>query len=169
MIIIAAVDRNWAIGKDGHLLAHISKDMKHFAQTTTGHVIVMGRKTLESFPGGKPLKNRVNLVLTGDRNYRAEGATVLHSVEEVLEELKNYPDKEAWCIGGGSIYRQFLPFTDEVDVTRIEHVYEADTFFPDLDADPEWEITGISDEQTYFDLIYHFVRYERRCSRMAEA
>ena len=90
-------------------------------------------------------------------------------MEEVLEELKNYPDKEAWCIGGGSIYRQFLPFTDEVDVTRIEHVYEADTFFPDLDADPEWEITGISDEQTYFDLIYHFVRYERRRSRMTEA
>ena len=169
MKMIVAADKKWGIGRDNKLLVSIPVDMKSFRAATTGQVIVMGRKTLESFPGGKPLKNRVNLVLTGDRNYRAEGATVLHSVEEVLEELKNYPDKEAWCIGGGSIYRQFLPFTDEVDVTRIEHVYEADTFFPDLDADPEWEITGISDEQTYFDLIYHFVRYERRCSRMAEA
>ena len=169
MQLIAAADARWGIGKDGKLLVSIPADMRFFQTQTTGHTVIMGRKTLESFPGGKPLKNRVNLVLTGDRNYRAEGATVLHSVEEVLEELKNYPDKEAWCIGGGSIYRQFLPFTDEVDVTRIEHVYEVDTFFPDLDADPEWEITGISDEQTYFDLIYHFVRYERRRSRMTEA
>ena len=165
MKMIAAVDARWGIGRKNQLLVSIPADMKAFRAASTGQVIVVGRKTLESFPGGKPLKGRVNLVLTGDRNYRAEGATVLHSVEDVLKELEKYPDREAWCIGGGSIYRQFLPFTDEVHVTKIEHVYEADTFFPDLDADPEWEITGISEEQTYFDLVYHFVRYERCRSR----
>ena len=162
MNLIAAADENWGIGKDGGLLAHISGDMKYFRETTKGKVVVMGRKTLESFPGGQPLKNRVNVVLTTDKNYKVKDTVIVHSVEEMVEELKKYNSEDVYVIGGESIYRQLLPYCTKAYVTKIDHAYDADTYFPDLDADPEWEMTKISDEQTYFDLEYVFVIYERR-------
>ena len=149
MNIIVAVDKNWAIGKDNKLLVSIPSDMKFFRETTTGKVVVMGRKTLESFPGGQPLKKRTNIVLTSDRNYKVKDAIVVHTVEELLQTLKAYN-------------RQLLPYCDTAHITKIDHVYEADTYFPNLDTDEEWEITGISEEQTYFDLEYEFVKYERK-------
>ena len=134
MNLIVAADKNWGIGKDNKLLVSIPSDMKFFRQETMGKVVVMGRKTLESFPNGLPLKNRTNVVLTSDKNYQVKDAVIVHSIDEVLEELKKYDD----------------------------FAFEADTHFPNLDEDPEWEITATSDEQTYFDLEYTFVKYERK-------
>ncbi len=162
MNIIVAVDKNWAIGKENHLLVSIPADMKLFRQETMGKVVVMGRKTLESFPNGLPLKNRTNIILTGNQNYKVKGATVLHSVEEVLEEIRKYPSDQVYCIGGDSVYRQFLPYCDTAHITKIDFAYEADSYFPNLDEMPEWEITAESEEQTYFDLEYQFVKYERK-------
>ena len=161
MNLIVAVDKNWAIGKENKLLVSIPQDMKFFRETTMGKVVVMGRKTLESFPGGQPLKKRTNIVITRDKNYSVKDAIVVHSVEEALEELKNYNSEDVYVIGGDSIYRQMLPYCDIAHVTKINHAYEADTYFPNLDENEEWLVTGVSDEQTYFNLEYEFVRYER--------
>ena len=112
MNIIVAVDKNWAIGKDNKLLVSIPADMKMFRQETTGKVVVMGRKTLESFPNGLPLKNRTNIVLTGNKDYNVKDAIIVHTVEELLEEIKKYPSEEVYCIGGDSVYKQLLPYCD---------------------------------------------------------
>lgn len=161
MNLIVAVDKNWAIGLNNNLLVSIPADMKFFRETTTGKVVVMGRKTLESFPGGQALKKRTNIVLTRDENYKAKDVIVVHTVDALLEELKNYDDEEIYVIGGESIYRQLLPYCNVAHVTKIDHAYEADTYFPNLDEMDDWEITGVSEEQTYFNLEYEFVRYER--------
>lgn len=161
MNLIVAVDKNWGIGKQNNLLVSIPADMKFFRETTTNKVVVMGRKTLESFPQKQPLKNRTNIVLTTDKNYAVNGAIVVHSLEEMLEELKKYNEDDIYVIGGESIYRQMLPYCKLAHVTKIDHAYEADTFFPNLDSMNEWRVTGISEEQTYFDLEYYFTRYEK--------
>ena len=162
MNIIVAADQNWAIGKDNKLLISIPADMKFFRTTTTGKVVVMGRKTLESFPGGQPLKKRTNIVLTRDKNYKVKDAIVVHSIEEVLEELKKYDSEDVYVIGGDSIYSEMLPYCDTAHVTKIDFAYEADSWFPNLDEDPEWKIAEESEEQTYFDLEYTFVKYVRK-------
>lgn len=161
MNVIVNVDKNWAIGKGNKLLVSIPQDMKFFREMTMGKVVVMGRKTLESFPGGQPLKKRENIVLTGDRQYQAGDAVVVHSMEELLEELKKYPPEDVFVIGGESIYRSLLPWCTKAYVTKTDHAYDADTWFPDLDRDPEWKMTKSSEEQTYFDLEYYFTIYER--------
>ena len=162
MNIIVAVDRNWAIGYKNKLLVSIPADMKFFRSTNTGKVVVMGRKTLESFPNGLPLKNRINIVLTANREFKVKDAIICHSVEELLEELKKYDSDDIYVIGGDSIYHQMLPYCNVAHVTKIDHAYEADTWFPNLDELPEWEITADSEEQTYFDLEYQFLKYERK-------
>ena len=158
MNLIVAVDNNWAIGNKNELLIRIPNDMKHFREETSGKVVVLGRKTLETFPQGLPLKNRTNIILSKDKNYKVKDAIVVHSIEELLEELKNYPDENIYIIGGDSVYRQLLPYCNVAHVTKIEHTYEADAFFPDLDKDSEWEITAESDEQTYSDIAYYFLK-----------
>lgn len=160
MNLIVAVDKNWAIGKENKMMWSIPADMKFFRETTTGNIVIMGRKTLESFPQGQPLKNRVNIVITKNKNYKAKGAVIVHSVEEALEEAKKY-EGEMYVIGGGSIYRAMLPYSDRAFVTKIDHGFDADTYFPNLDEDKEWEMTKISEEQTCFDLEYYFTVYER--------
>lgn len=162
MNIIVAVDRNWAIGCKGDLLIRIPSDHKHFREETTGKVVVLGRKTLETFPQGMPLKNRTNIILTHNPEYQIKDAIVVHSVQELLELLQGYDKDDVYIVGGASVYRQLLPYCDTVHVTRIDHAYEADAFFPNLDEDPDWEITADSDEQTYFDIAYQFLKYERR-------
>ena len=137
MKLIAAADKNWAIGKDGELLVRISEDMKNFSAITTGNVIVMGRKTLESFPGGKPLPNRVNIVLTHEKDYNGKGAIVVHSV-----------------------YRMLLPYCDTAYITRLDYAYEADTWMPNLDKEEHWSMVEKGEERYCFDLIYHFTTYK---------
>ncbi len=161
MNIVVAVDSNWAIGFKDQLLVSIPNDHKMFRQLTTGKVVVLGRKTLATFPQSQPLKNRTNIILSGNPDYIVKDAEVAHSVEELLELVKGYPTEDVYVIGGGSVYRQLLPYCDVCHVTKIDHVYEADTYFPNLDEDPNWEITADSEEQTYFDLSYYFLKYER--------
>lgn len=162
MNLIAAVDRNWAIGLNNKLLVRIPEDQKFFRETTTGKVVVMGRKTLESFPGGQPLKNRVNIVLTRDENYQAKDATVVYSLEELFEELKQYRSEDIYIIGGESIYRQLLDYCDVAHITKIDYAYEADSWFPNLDEMEQWEVTADSEEHTCFDLEYYFLKYEKK-------
>ena len=162
MNLIVNVDSNWAIGYRGKLLVSIPEDMKFFRSETTGKVVVLGRKTLDTFPGGQPLKNRTNIILTRNPNYQVKGAINCHSVEEVLEELKKYNSEDVYIIGGDSIYKEFLPYCDVAHVTRTDHVYDADAWFPNLEEDPAWVLTGESEEKTYFDLEFRFCRYERR-------
>ncbi|BBF41439.1 dihydrofolate reductase [Lachnospiraceae bacterium KM106-2] len=162
MKLIVAVDSNWGIGKNNQLLVSIPSDMRFFREETTKKVVVMGRKTLESFPGKKPLKDRVNIVITRDNNYKVEGAIVVHSVEEALEAVKDYNTDDVYVIGGATIYEQMLPYCNLAHVTKIDYSYHADTHFPNLDEMEGWEITGESEEQTFYDLEYRFVRYENK-------
>lgn len=162
MNAIAAVDANWAIGNKNRLLTSIPADRKFFREKTMGHVVVMGRKTLESFPNGLPLKNRVNIVLTANRSYKVKDAIIVHTKEELLEELKKYDSNELYVIGGGSIYEMLIPYCDTAYITKIDHAYAADTYFPNLDQMDDWEMTEVSEEQTCFDLEYVFAKYERK-------
>ncbi len=162
MNMIAAVDRNWAIGRKGGLLVSIPNDHKHFREETTGKVVVLGRKTLETFPQGLPLQGRTNIILSRDPQFRVKGAEVVHSLEELRAGLKAYREEDVYCVGGESIYRQLLPWCNRVHITKIDRSYEADAWFPNLDKDPDWEITADSEEQTYFDIAYTFLRYERK-------
>lgn len=161
MNLIAAVDKNWAIGCKNKLLVSIPADMKFFRETTIGKVVVMGRKTLESFPNGMPLKKRTNIVLTHDKTYKVPDAILVHSMEELHEELKKYPSEDIYVIGGETIYKQLLDECDVAHITKIDYEFEADAYFPNLDELPEWKITQDSEEQTYFDLEYYFYKYER--------
>lgn len=161
MNLIAAVDKNWAIGNKGQQLVNIPQDQKMFRDMTLGKVIVMGRKTLESLPGGQPLYGRINIVLTRDPDLKVKGAKICRSLEETLELLKQYNTEEIYIIGGDSIYAQFLPYCDQAYVTFIDFAYDADTWFPNLDQKADWIMTEESDEQTYFDLCYTYRMYQR--------
>lgn len=162
MNLIVAVDENWAIGNKNNLLVRIPADHKFFREETTGKIVVLGRKTLETFPQGLPLKNRTNVILSSNPDYKAKDAVVVHNTEELLEELKKYSDEDIYIIGGESVYRQMLPYCNVAHVTKIDRAYESDAYFPNLDELPEWQITADSDEQVYFDITYHFLKYERK-------
>lgn len=160
MNLIAAVSNNWGIGKDGNLLFHIKEDMKFFKETTINNVVVMGRKTLESFPNGNPLKDRVNIVLTRNAEFKKDGTVTVNSVDELLEEIKKY-DEEVFVIGGGEVYSLLLPYCDKAYITKVNADKEADTFLPNLDSDPAWSVKS---ESEFFDngrVTYQFVTYER--------
>ena len=162
MNLIAAVDKNWAIGYQNRLLVSIPSDMKFFRETTMGKVVVMGRKTLESFPNGLPLKKRTNIVLTANKSYSAGDAIIVHTVEELQEELKKYDSEDVFVIGGESIYRQLEPWCNVAYITKIDQAFQADTYFPNLDEIEGWEMVAESEEHTCFDLEYTFTRYERK-------
>lgn len=162
MNIIVAVDKNWAIGFQNELLVRIPADQRFFRHETTNKAVIMGRKTLESFPNGLPLKNRRNVVITSDENYKVKDAVVVHSIEEAMEAVKEYKSEDVYVIGGESIYKQMLPLCDVAHVTKIDYAYQADAYFPNLDENADWIQTGESEEQTYYDLIYNFVKYEKK-------
>ena len=162
MNMIVCVDSNWGIGYKNELLVRIPSDQKFFRETTTGRVVVMGRKTLDSFPGGKPLKNRTNIVITSSVNNTPRDEEIyVNSIEECLELLKQYNDEDIYIIGGASVYKQFLPYCDKAYVTKVEREFSADSFFPNLDKDDEWELVKESDEQTYFDNTFYFTEYAK--------
>ena len=162
MNLIVAVDSNWAIGYQNKLLVRIPEDQRFFRRETINKAVIMGRKTLESFPGGQPLKDRLNVVITSDPNYYVKDAVVVNSIDKALEAVKDYDSQDIYVIGGESIYRQMLSLCDTAHVTKIDYEYRADTYFPNLDEMEDWVITGESDEQTYHDLIYTFYKYEKR-------
>lgn len=162
MNMIVAADKNWGIGNKGQLLVRIPNDQKMFRQETIGKVVVLGRKTLETFPQQRPLEKRTNIILSKDKNYKVKDAIVVHSIEELLEELKQYHTEDVYIIGGTSIYEQMLPYCDTAHVTKIDYEYQADAHFPNLDEDDAWEIVASSEEQTYFDVEYYFLKYKRK-------
>lgn len=162
MNLIVAVDNNWAIGYQNNLLVRIPADQRFFRDETINKAVIMGKKTLESFPGGQPLKQRLNVVITSDRNYNVKNAVVVHSIEEAIEAVKDYKTEDIYVIGGASIYKQMLPLCDVAHVTKIDYNYKADTHFPNLDEMEDWKLTGESEEQTYYDLTYTFCKYERK-------
>ena len=160
MNAIVVVDENWGIGRDGGLLTHLPGDLKYYKSKTLGKVVVIGRKTLESFPGGKPLPNRVNIVLTHKKDYNGKGAIVVHSEEELWEELSKYDTESIFVTGGESIYHMLLPYCDTAYITRLDYEYQADTWMPNLDKEENWSIVEKSEERYCFDLIYHFTTYK---------
>lgn len=161
MNLIVCVDSRWGIGRNGDLLVSIPADKRMFKEQTTGKVVLGGRKTMEGLPGGTTLKGRTNIVLTSKENYQFGDAIIVHSLDEALDELKKYPDDHIYIVGGGKVYEQFLPYCNRAYVTKVDYRYDADTFFPNLDADEEWIMTHDSEEQTYYDLEYYFTIYQR--------
>lgn len=162
MNIIVAVDKNWAIGYQNKLLISIPEDMRFFRDETMNKVVVMGKNTLESFPGGRPLKNRINIVIAPEQNYRVEDAIVVHSIEEALDKIKAYRSEDVYVIGGASIYSQMLDHCDVAHITKIDYAYQADTYFPNLDEKDDWVVAKQSEERTYYDIEYTFYQYERK-------
>lgn len=157
MNLIVAVDQNWAIGKDGDQLVYLKEDLKRFRTLTSGHTVILGRKTLATFPGGRPLKNRHNLILSRNPQFQAEGAEVFASVEELVQRA----DGDAFVIGGASVYEQLLPYCDTAYITKIHAGFPADTYFPDLDKSEEWEVVEESESLEQDGIAYHYVTYRR--------
>ena len=157
MNVIVAVDQNWAIGKDGDQLVYLKEDLKRFRTLTSGHTVILGRKTLATFPGGRPLKNRRNLILSRNPQFQAEGAEVFSAVEELVQKA----DKDAFVIGGASVYEQLLPYCDTAYITKIHAAFPADTYFPDLDKSEEWKVREESESLEQDGISYHYVTYSR--------
>lgn len=161
MNLIAAVDKNWAIGRGGRLLVNIPEDIKLFRMETAGKAAIMGRKTYENISEKTSLIERDNIVLTSDKTYKNDNVKVAHSVEEVLEYTKDYESSDIYVIGGASVFEQFLPYCNTAHITYIDYKYDADSYMPDLDKLPEWSVTRTSDEHTYFDICYEFREYKK--------
>ncbi|MBQ6129011.1 MAG: dihydrofolate reductase [Lachnospiraceae bacterium] len=162
MKCIAAVDNNWAIGFKGKLLVSIPNDQKMFRNETQGKVVVLGRKTLETFPGGLPLKMRTNIILTRNRDYSVKDAVVVRDDEELFAELSGYDSDDIYIIGGDSVYKRYIKYCDTAIITKIDQSYESDAFFPNLDEDPDWEMVAESEEMTYFSVEYTFREYKNK-------
>lgn len=157
---IAAVSENWGIGKDNDLLFNIPEDKKFFRRTTLNHTVIMGRKTLQSLPNGKPFKDRENIVMSRDKNFFCEGARVCGSIEEVLNTIDN--NEEVFVAGGGEIYNAMLPYCQKAIITKVYAVPEADVFFPNLDDDESWKLSEVSEEQDFEGLKYKFCTYLKK-------
>ncbi len=158
MKAIAAVDQHWGIGKDGDQLCYISADLKRFKALTLGHPVILGRKTLATFPGGRPLKGRRNLVLSRKADFQVEGAEVYHNLESLLAQAP----ADSFVIGGESVYRVLLDHCEEVYITKIMSTYEADAFFPNLDAHPDWQAVTAEPEMEENGVRFQYVTYRRK-------
>lgn len=160
MKAIVAVDRNWGIGKDGGMLVHIPKDLAYFKEKTLGKVVIMGRGTLESLPGSKPLPGRETIVLSRKKDYDP-GCKVCRSMDELFDFLKGYRDEEVFVAGGGDIYRQLMPYCDACLVTKIDAAFEADTFFENLDLQEDFILASAQEPITENGVTYSFTEYRR--------
>lgn len=159
MEAIVAVFSDWGIGSKGTQQVVLKADRAHFRELTSGAAVLVGRKTMEDFPGGKPLKGRNNIVVTR-QNVEIEGAEVVHSTEEALLAASKYD--RCLCIGGASIFRQFLPYTEKIYISKIDLAPESDSYFPNLDEDPDWECTEQSPDMEEEGTVFRFCTYERR-------
>ena len=159
MNAIVAVDANWGIGRGNELLFTLRGDLKRFREMTTGGTILLGRKTLETFPGGRPLPKRRNVVLTKS-HLEVEGATVVHTIEELLDAVKDEDPESVYVVGGGTVYTALLPYCKRVYMTRIDATAgEPDTYFPNLDKLPDWEVEKESEPLEENGITYRFVDY----------
>lgn len=157
MNVIVAVDENWGIGRNGELLARISADLRRFKALTTGHAVILGRKTLQTFPGGKPLPGRENLIMSTKMDAAPEGARVFRDLDSLLAAAP----EDAFVIGGETVYRELLPYCEKVYVTKIHKTFDADAFFPDLDALDGWKVTEKEGPLTENGVDFSYVTYER--------
>lgn len=162
MNIVVTVDENWAIGNSGSKLLQIPANQRNFQQLTTGKTVVLGRKTQQDLPQGIPYYFCRNIILSKNPSYSVKNGKVVHSLEELLEFLKDTSEDDIYICGGSSLYEQLLPYCDTAYVTMVEKSYEANEHFPNLDRDNEWVLAQESEEQTYFDMIYYFRKYEKR-------
>ncbi|MBR5322846.1 MAG: dihydrofolate reductase [Clostridia bacterium] len=169
MKLVVAVDKEWGIGYKGDLLARVSADLKNFKDLTSGKIVILGSNTLATFPGGKALKNRTNIVLHPSEEYHPEDTTVVHSIEHLLEEVKKYNTDDVFVIGGASVYKQMLPYCDTAYVTKFDKSFEKDVYFPNLDEDKNWKMVSKSETQisepekdTEADLAFYFIEYKRK-------
>lgn len=169
MKLVVAVDKNWGIGYQGELLARVRADLRYFQSLTKGHTVVLGSKTLSTFPGGRVLKDRINIVLSRRPDYQPENAIVLNSCDAVLEYAQKHKDEEIFIIGGATVYEQFLPYCDTAYVTKFEREFESDAFFKNLDESEEWELAYEGEQQitnpetdTVSDMAFKFCTYIRK-------
>ena len=153
MNCIVNVDQNWGIGRNNELLFAISADLRRFRELTTGKTVVLGRKTLSTFPGGNPLKNRRNIILTTDKSFQKDGAETVTSVEEALALLREIPEDEVCIIGGASIYEAFLPYCHHASITKT---------FPNLDALSNWEVVWASEVMEENGVHFQYIDYVNR-------
>lgn len=161
MKIIVNTDRNWAIGHEGELLFPIPADLKYFRDTTMGKVVVMGRKTLLSLPGGKPLPGRVNIVFTRGGEFVPEDVVVCKGLDCLAEALGDYPSDDVYIIGGEEVYRMMLDYCDTALVTRVDAAADrADSYFPNLDTRAGWQLANPGEPQQHEGLNYAFCTYE---------
>ena len=158
MNMIVAVDENWAIGNGGDQLVYIPADLKRFQSLTRGHTVILGRKTLATFPGGRPLKGRTNLILSRNPAFAPKGAQVFPDLDSLLAAVT---DPDAFVIGGASVYEALLHRCDTVYVTKIHKTYPADRYFPNLDQSPAWRPAETEEPQTDADVTFHYVTYRR--------
>jgi len=169
MNLVVAVDKEWGIGNKGDLLARVKDDLRNFKTITDGKIVILGSNTLSTFPGGRVLKNRTNIVLNWDLDYAPTGAVVVHSLDELFEELKKYDTDDVFVIGGASMYKQLLPYCQKAYVTKFDKSFEKDVYVPNLDQSDEWRMTWKSEPYSYgppecdekdgFE--YYFTVYER--------
>ena len=174
MKLVVAVDKNWGIGNKGGLLAHVRADLRYFQSLTKGNVVILGSKTLATFPNGMPLKNRENIILSRRIDFSPEGATVVHSLAELLETLKNYDTETVFVIGGSTVYDLLLEYCDTAYVTKFDKEFESDAFFCNLDESPEWELESVGKKQisnpetdTVSDMEFAFCVYKRTARKKA--
>lgn len=168
MKLIVAVDKEWGIGYKGELLARVRADLQNFRKETEGRVVVLGSKTLATFPGGRPLKNRTNIVLSRNPDYAPEGALVAHSIDELLAIAGEYESDNVCIIGGETVYTQLLSYCDTAIVTKFDQSFEKDAFMPNLDADESWRLVDESEEMAAnpdtdspADLKFKFCTYKK--------
>ncbi len=165
MNLIFAVDGNWRIGANGKMLVAIEEDLHRFRRITEGHIVIMGRKTVEALPEKKPLENRINIVVTRSTEFHKDGFIVLNSLEDLfplLKEINPNKEKEVFVAGGGTIARQLLLFSNKAYITKVFMDFpQADTFIPNLDLDPDWKVVSESEVFEENRIYYRYVDYER--------
>lgn len=161
---IVVVDKDWGIGRNGGLLVHLPGDLKYFKEKTLGNIVIMGRATLESLPGGKPLPDRTTIVMTGNKELKGDFYTV-SSIDELFELIDKLtdrkPDMIPYVSGGESVYRQLMPYTDTCVVTKIDKTFDAQKFFPNLDEDKEFRMVSEGNVNSENGVDYRFTEYKR--------
>lgn len=162
MFLIVAVDENWGIGAKGDLLVRLTDDMKFFKSKTMGKTVIMGRSTYESLPGKKPLPGRRNIVITRDKNYKAEGFEICNSFEDVFRLAEKLKPEDVFIIGGEQIYTQFLPYCHGAFVTKIYSAFQAEKYLENLDESENWYVKSESERQCCQGHDFCFVEYDNK-------
>jgi dihydrofolate reductase len=159
LVSIVAVDENWGIGYKGELLFKIPEDMKFFRSLTENKVVVMGHATFKSLPGARPLKNRINIILSKDKGLKIESVIVCNSTEQLFDAVSAYPSDDVFVIGGQEIYNQLFDYCSTIYITKVESLKQADRHFPNIDLKHNWKLQSESEKKEYEGLKYTFNKY----------